>query len=539
MQRFATQWLLLTLVSIACACTGASHDRSAPAAKPAPKTPVVPVPPVDEGPPVRLFANKANSRIRAAPSKEAPRIGYLRGGQVLYAKTAKPIGFDDCRKGWYELETGGFICTTVDAIAFSTKRLPARRPTQPDFTKPLPYPYGYSRSKNTPVYRRLPTDEEAALYEGYKIPGAAPPPSAADAGVPVATNAAAVAPTAVAIAPTAAAIAQGVAEAPSEAPVNAPTVTAPEISGNPGAGVPDAGGPPTLASLMGDEDSVLMRRMERGFYVSIDREISKGFRSYWQTQDTGFIPKSRLFMVEGSEFHGIELETAGVTLPIGFVLSKNTQSYTVDAKGRSRGAGRPGYHFAFPITGTADLHGRAFYVGPTGVHYPQKEVAKVELRERPKDVAADEKWIDVDLDTQSLVAYVGDKPVYATLISSGRVKDELDPLRNFETPVGSFRITSKHLTATMDGDHAIDGPYSIQDVPYVMYFQLAYALHSAFWHNSFGRPHSHGCVNLAPIDAKWIFFWTTPELPKGWHGVYPRGEELGTRVIIHGTTPKG
>ena len=153
-----------------------------------------------------------------------------------------------------------------------------------------------------------------------------------------------------------------------------------------------------------------------------------------------------------------------------------------------------------------------------------------------------EKWIDVDLTNQSLVAYEGARPIYATLISSGRVLDEDDPLKNFATPTGSFRLTSKHLTATMDGDHALDGPYSIEDVPYVMYFQLAYALHSAFWHDSFGRPRSHGCINLAPDDARFIFNWATPELPKGWHGVYPqegKGDELlGTRLYIRGEAPK-
>jgi lipoprotein-anchoring transpeptidase ErfK/SrfK len=108
---------------------------------------------------------------------------------------------------------------------------------------------------------------------------------------------------------------------------------------------------------------------------------------------------------------------------------------------------------------------------------------------------------------------------------------------DFETPTGRFRILSKHLTHTMDGDHAVDGPYSIEDVPYVMYFQLAYALHSAFWHNGFGRPRSHGCINMAPIDAKWLFDWVTPELPHNWHSVYPTKEHPGTRLYVRGETP--
>lgn len=522
--------LLLAFALIACSQPRPEGDR-APAATSAGKAeaPAAAATPVDDGPPVRLYASKYVSKIRSAPSKEAPRIGYLRGGAVLSAKTKKPLGFDACRKGWYELETGGFVCSTTDVIAFEGKRLPERRPTQPTFDKPLPYPYGYARTKNTPVYKRLPTDEEAAQYEGYKIPGA---PAVAEAGEAEAGA------TAVGIAPAPGAAAPVEAPAVVEAPIVEPTVLAPQAAGTPGVGDADAG-PPTLASLQGEQGTVLVRRMQRGFYVSLDREIDKGARSYWQTQSAGYIPKSRIWLVEGSEFHGVDLQAGGLQLPLGFVMSKDTQAHAPDPKGRMRPAGRPGYHFVFPIVSSAELRGRPHYVDDKGVHYPAREVTRVEARARPTEVAADEKWIDIDLSTQSLVAYVGDKPVYATLISSGRVKDELDPLRNFVTPTGSFRLTSKHLTATMDGDHALDGPYSIEDVPYVMYFQLAYALHSAFWHNSFGRPRSHGCINLAPIDAKWLFFWATPVMPQLWHGVFPSDQDPGTRLYIRGETPKG
>ena len=85
----------------------------------------------------------------------------------------------------------------------------------------------------------------------------------------------------------------------------------------------------------------------------------------------------------------------------------------------------------------------------------------------------------------------------------------------------------------MDGDVASDGPYSIEDVPWVMYFPGSYALHGAFWHNLFGTTRSHGCVNMSPIDAREIFFWTEPHLPKGWHGVFQSEANKGTRVVIH------
>ena len=148
----------------------------------------------------------------------------------------------------------------------------------------------------------------------------------------------------------------------------------------------------------------------------------------------------------------------------------------------------------------------------------------------PEGVGADEKWIDVDVVHETLVAYEGTRPVYATLMSSG------SETRGFATPPGSFRIRSKHVTFTMDGDLEGDGAYSIEDVPYVMYYDLSYALHAAFWHSFFGRQRSHGCVNLSAADAKWIFDWVDPQLPDGWYGVWADDEHLGTRVFVRKPT---
>jgi hypothetical protein len=89
----------------------------------------------------------------------------------------------------------------------------------------------------------------------------------------------------------------------------------------------------------------------------------------------------------------------------------------------------------------------------------------------------------------------------------------------------------------MDGDVASDGPYSIEDVPWVQYFQGSYALHGAFWHDNFGYVRSHGCVNLAPEDARTLFSWTEPKLPEGWHGAFAAPDK-GTRVVIHEDDPK-
>jgi lipoprotein-anchoring transpeptidase ErfK/SrfK len=77
-------------------------------------------------------------------------------------------------------------------------------------------------------------------------------------------------------------------------------------------------------------------------------------------------------------------------------------------------------------------------------------------------------------------------------------------------------------------------PYRIDDVPWVQYFYGGYALHGAFWHDNFGQPKSHGCVNLSPRDALTLFDMTEPTLPDGWHGVTANlaGIEQGTVVIL-------
>ncbi|MEZ4515420.1 MAG: L,D-transpeptidase family protein [Chloroflexota bacterium] len=127
---------------------------------------------------------------------------------------------------------------------------------------------------------------------------------------------------------------------------------------------------------------------------------------------------------------------------------------------------------------------------------------------RPAAVAADEKWIDVNLTTQTLVAYEGDTPVLTTLISSGQWQ--------YPTVTGEFRTYLKYETQLMSGYH-LGFDYYTPDVPFVMYFYRDFAIHGAYWHNSFGTPVSHGCVNATPADAGWLFNWAP----------------LGTFVTVH------
>jgi lipoprotein-anchoring transpeptidase ErfK/SrfK len=109
---------------------------------------------------------------------------------------------------------------------------------------------------------------------------------------------------------------------------------------------------------------------------------------------------------------------------------------------------------------------------------------------------SDWRWIDVNLSTQQLTAYQNNVPVMQTYISSGAW--------GMETVTGVFRIYLRYEIQHMTGYH-LGYDYSTPDVPYVQYFHGNYGLHGAYWHNSFGTPVSHGCVNMTVSDAQWLW----------------------------------
>jgi lipoprotein-anchoring transpeptidase ErfK/SrfK len=171
----------------------------------------------------------------------------------------------------------------------------------------------------------------------------------------------------------------------------------------------------------------------------------------------------------------------------------------------------------------------------------------------PAPAMRGEKWIDISIEQQTLVLFEGKTPVFATVVSTGQ--DGLgDPKTTKSTPLGKFRVNSKHITTTMDSDGRSaqsggaaptsgesaaasdddkpDAKFELRDVPYVQYFHDGYALHSAYWHDHFGTARSHGCVNLAPIDALRVFRFTEPAVPEGWHGTNVDPGK-GTSIVIH------
>ena len=115
------------------------------------------------------------------------------------------------------------------------------------------------------------------------------------------------------------------------------------------------------------------------------------------------------------------------------------------------------------------------------------------------------KAIVVSISHQLLWAYKGDQVVLSSYVSTGRA--------GFDTPVGSFAVLSKLPSQTMAG--VIGGEYyNVPDVPDVMYFtNEGHALHGTYWHNNFGTPMSHGCVNLPMDVAAWLYDWAPVDTP--------------------------
>jgi lipoprotein-anchoring transpeptidase ErfK/SrfK len=146
-------------------------------------------------------------------------------------------------------------------------------------------------------------------------------------------------------------------------------------------------------------------------------------------------------------------------------------------------------------------------------------------------LSREERWIEVDLSEQKLKAWEGDSVFLETSVSSG--------LPYFPTPTGTFRIWTKMRATKMEGGTGAYY-YYLPNVPYVMFFEnenvpgfKGYGLHGTYWHNSFGTPRSHGCVNLPTEIAKELYFWTGPVVPEGKWMTNADPENPGTRIEIH------
>lgn len=165
-----------------------------------------------------------------------------------------------------------------------------------------------------------------------------------------------------------------------------------------------------------------------------------------------------------------------------------------------------------------------YYADATHLHFIEPE----EISPLSPHVSVDDKWIEILLQDQAIIAYEYDRPVFLAKTATGARFIDGD----FRTKPGTYftnrKRPSRHMAA---GDPAAPNSYDLPGIPWVTYLtESGISFHGTYWHNDYGKPRSHGCINLTPEDALWIYRWTQPEVP---YEMEIRNANFGTRVLVH------
>lgn len=235
------------------------------------------------------------------------------------------------------------------------------------------------------------------------------------------------------------------------------------------------------------------------FYGPVEEEATDVEGKQWYKVWDHWLPSRYFHIVEASSFAGVEVNIQP-RRPFGWVL----RAFEPRAEPAGEPEGAPElqrYDLVQIYRNAMGADGSVWYDVGGGRWVRYDALALLTVRERPGGVEEEAYWVDVDLSQQTFAAYEGDRMVFAGLISSG--------LPRWPTRVGLNQVWSRHETTPMSGGVVGDDYYYIEDVPHTLYFDGETALHGAYWHDDFGRPKSHGCVNMPPRAAEWVFEWST------------------------------
>lgn len=278
--------------------------------------------------------------------------------------------------------------------------------------------------------------------------------------------------------------------------------------------VPESHELPALAAFREAEGpetappEVVDLRMVGDYFVALDA-VERDDTGVWARSVRGrYVLDDDLERLPPSQLVGERIEGAS-RLPLAFVFAEPRTLYRWSEDGVVE-VGSAAKYARFPIDREVEVDGVRYVVAESGLALRRDEVRVARAAPRDERVPPRAAWVQVNLVEQTIIAFEGDEPVYATLVASGR--------EGYETPRGVFQVKEKHISTTMRGHDPVDGPYEVEEVPWTQYYWQSYALHGAYWHDDFGRVRSHGCTNLAPADARFLFEWTSPDLPAGWNG---------------------
>jgi len=447
------------------------------------------------------------------PNFQSTRLGYLRAGAVV-ARAAEPSGFKRCKGGFYRIHPRGYVCVGIGAtldvehpVVLATARGPRRG-------EPFPYHYVISRSPPPHLYVRLPTPEEQRTVEGRPLGARG-------------MNAW---------------IVQEIGRTIGEADPISPFLEA-------GRDLPKPAGAEEKVRFPSHRGRA-RARSAFGLMATFDWTN----RRFGLTTELDLVPLDRTRPVHLSEMRGVDMTggggaeealstTNGESGVPAFVKHQGLRALRPDASGKLRPAELVPFRSGWVLTGRASSGGAhrvealpgeapaAFVETTTGAWLAASSLRIGRLgRDLWGHAKRGKRWIDVSIELQMLVAYEGLRPVFATLVSTGK-GGLADPATTGATVQGTFFVQSKHISATMDGDPASEAAFELHDVPYVQYFHQNYAIHGAYWHDEFGKARSNGCVNVSPADAAWLFEFTDPHVPDAWHGAMKPTD--GTLIYVH------
>lgn len=510
--------LELSGTAAAAVKTAAPNDLIGPDAKWA----AIPVPPAT-GPKIAPLA--LVSRVYPKPDKRSEPIGYLRVG-ALVSRSPDPVSKESCPDGWYAVRPVGFVCAGQDATTKIDHPIVRAFHVEPNRNRPMPYHYGFARAI-APNYLRIPTQDEQFQYEMRlerhlrSYDRLKDKWDALDVGandVPLTASGAAA----------------------GKIPEHAiPMGMNERYGGNGDDSVPwwlaGERRVANISSFTAPGYAVIADRVKRHAGIAFIGTFVAGeaaqHRRFAVATDGRLLPADKIKADSGSPFHGFEIRDIG--LPVAFAYGNRARWYRL-VNGTLE-PDQPLAHREFvTLTGNVrEIGGERLVEARNGLWVKSAEIrTAAKPSESPVWARRGARWIDISILNQTLVLWEGVQPVYVTLVSTGR--DGLgEPGKTLSTPTGMYRVYQKHVTTTMDSS-AADSEFELRDVPWVMYFKGGYALHGAYWHDDFGKVRSHGCVNMAPIDARYVFFWSVPQVPEHWHAAYAGDSfEEGTLVYIH------
>ena len=261
----------------------------------------------------------------------------------------------------------------------------------------------------------------------------------------------------------------------------------------------------------GSTPEVVSSLMEGDYFLALaDKETRQSDGAvFYRTVRGRYVRVSDVELRNPEPVRGEELGRGGWKLPLAFVWGEDRELLSLQGDAVEV-TGKAEKHSRFVVQEELRKGGVAYVVGAAGA-VRRSEIRLARQNKAPSGVPAEAKWVHVDLAEQTLVAYEGARPVYATVISSGK--------EGYEPPTGLFEVQQKYISTTMNATDPIDGFYEVEEVPWTLYYHGGYALHGAYWHTDFGKVRSHGCTNIAPVDARWLYYWSDPEVPPAWHAV--------------------